>query len=104
MPGVDAAREAKKLLEDLAQLWGEANLNGKRRLLLTMLDAVYVDTKETRSIVSIKPRARFRPIFALATTPTGSGVVLTPGPVDPATDLVDGVIGAGFRPPIATEL
>ena len=43
---------------------------------MTMLDAVYVDTKETRSIVALKRKAPFRPIFQLATTRAGSGVTL----------------------------
>ena len=44
VPGVDAAKEAGGLLEDLPELWEEADLGERRRLLLTMLDAVYVDT------------------------------------------------------------
>ena len=44
VPGVDAAQEAGKLLENLPSLWAEANLNERRKLLLAMLEAVYVDT------------------------------------------------------------
>ena len=76
VPGVDAAKEAGKLLEDLPPLWEEANLAERRKLLLTMLDAVYVDTVEEKSIVAIRPKPAFRPLFEVATTREGSDVVL----------------------------
>ena len=57
VPGVDAAREAGKLL-------------------LAMLDAVYVDTVEEKAIVAIQPKPAFRPLFEVATTREGSGVAL----------------------------
>ena len=41
-----------------------------------MLDAVYVDIKETKSIVAIKPKPPFRPIFQVAVTREGSGIQL----------------------------
>ena len=40
-----------------------------------MLDAVYVDSKENM-IVAIKPKARFKPVFEVATTREGSEVAL----------------------------
>ena len=43
---------------------------------MTMLDAVYVDTVEEKSIVAIRPKPAFRPLFQIATTREGSGVVL----------------------------
>ena len=58
VPGVDAAREAGKLLENLPQLWAQADLGERRKLLGTMLDAVYVDTVEEKSIVAIRPSGR----------------------------------------------
>jgi hypothetical protein len=61
-----------------------------------MLEAVYVDTKETRSIVAIKPRAAFRPILSLATTRMGSGGVLTPGLDDPAAGAGRSILEAAF--------
>ena len=48
----------------------------RRRILMTMLDAVYVDTVEERRIVAIRPRPAFRPLFEIATTREGSGIVL----------------------------
>jgi len=39
MPGLSETESAERLLKDLPQLWMEANLNGKRRVLLALLDA-----------------------------------------------------------------
>lgn len=77
VPQANAAEEAGKLISDLPRLWAEANLEERRKLLLTMLDAVYVDAKEEKSIVAVKPKPAFRPIFEVATTKQGSGVMLT---------------------------
>ena len=46
---------------------------------MTMVDAVYVDTKEN-IIVAIKPKAPFKPVFEVATTRKGSEVVLVHDP------------------------
>ncbi len=70
VPGVDAAMEAGNLLENLPVLWQEADLTERRKLLMAMLDAVYVDTVEEKSVVGI------RPIFEVATTREGSGIAL----------------------------
>ena len=51
VPEVDATRAAGMLLEELQNLWEEADLGERRQLLLAMLDAVYVDTKEDRTFV-----------------------------------------------------
>ncbi|MBI2847517.1 MAG: hypothetical protein HYX82_06520 [Chloroflexi bacterium] len=45
------------------------------------LDAVYVDSKDTMSIVALKPRPPFRPILQVATTKEGSGVLLLNEPL-----------------------
>ena len=76
VPGADSAAEAGSLIAELPKLWAGANMEERRKLLLTMLDAVYVDTKESRSIVAIKPKVPFKPVFAVATTREGSDVVL----------------------------
>jgi len=70
VPGVDAAMEAGNLLENLPVLWQEADLTERRKLLMAMLDAVYVDTVEEKSVAAI------RPIFEVATTREGSGIAL----------------------------
>jgi len=74
VPQANAAEEAGKLILDLPMLWGRANQEEKRKLLLAMLDAVYVDAKKTKSIIAIKPKPPFRPIFRVAATHTGSKI------------------------------
>ena len=76
VPSVDVAMEAGKLLEAVPALWEEADLSERRRILMTMLDAVYVDTIEEKAIVAIRPKPAFMPLFEVATTREGSGVVL----------------------------
>ena len=44
-------------------MWEEADLTERRKLLMPMLDAVYVDTVEEKSVVAIRPKPAFRPIF-----------------------------------------
>jgi len=80
VPQANAAEEAGKLLMDLPRLWAGATPEERRKLLLSMLDAVYVDAKEEKRIVGIKPKPPFRPIFQVATTKEGSGVVLMKEP------------------------
>ena len=41
-----------------------------------MLDAVYVDAKDEKRIVAIKPKPPFWPVFQVATTKEESGVLL----------------------------
>ena len=38
------------------------NLTERRKLLVTMLDAVYVELKDEKRIVAIKPEPAFRPL------------------------------------------
>ena len=63
-----------KLIVNLRELWSEANLEDQRRLLLTILDAIYVDAKKTKSIVAIRPKPPFKPIFQVAVTKEGSNI------------------------------
>ena len=56
--------EAGKLLENLPDLGEEADLTENRKLLMAMLNAVYVDTVEVKSVVAIRPKPAFRPIPA----------------------------------------
>ena len=73
---MDAAREAGKLLEDLPGLWEQANMGERRQILLTMLDAVYVDARNEKAIIAIRPKPAFKALFEIATTRKGSGIVL----------------------------
>jgi len=43
-----------------------ANLGEQRKLLVSVLDAVYIDTK-SNLIVAVKPKPPFRPVFQVAT-------------------------------------
>jgi hypothetical protein len=52
----------------------KANLEEKRKLLLTMLDAVYVNAKKCKSIVAIRPKPPFKPIFQVAASHEGSDI------------------------------
>jgi site-specific DNA recombinase len=74
VPAANAAEEAGKLILDLSKLWAEANTEERRRLLLSVLDAVYFDTKATKSIVAVRPKPPFKPIFQVAASKEGSGI------------------------------
>ena len=76
VPEADVAAEAGKLVEQLPVLWEKADLAERHRILLTMLEAVYIDTVDEKSIVAIKPKALFKPIFQVAMMKEGSGIVL----------------------------
>jgi len=80
VPGIDAATEAGKLLENLPAMWDDADGAERRKLLLTMLDAGYVDTVEEKAIVAIRTKPAFQPLFEIATTRDGSDVVLINDP------------------------
>ena len=41
-----------------------------------MLDGVYVDSKEERRIVALKPKPAFKALFQIATTKEGSCIIL----------------------------
>ena len=56
LPEVDATAEAGRLIQRLRELWSGANEEERLKLSLTMMYAVYVDTKETRSIVAVRPK------------------------------------------------
>ena len=79
IPGAEAAQQAGRLLESLPDLWEKAELPERRRILMTMLDAVYVECREEKQIVAIKPKPAFRPLFEVVTTREGSGIVLISG-------------------------
>jgi hypothetical protein len=44
-----------------------------------MLDAVYIDTKKTKSIIALRPKAPFRPIFEVATRKQNSVIQIRKG-------------------------
>ena len=74
VPAANAAEEAGNLINNLKNLWAEASMEEQRKLLLTMLDAVYIDARQTKSIVAIRPKPPFKPIFQVAVTKEGSDI------------------------------
>jgi site-specific DNA recombinase len=97
-PEADAAGEAGLLIERLPELWSGANEEERRKLLLTMLEAVYVDIKDERRIVAIRPKVPFKPVFQVATTREGTGVVLVHEP-----EAEPELVAAGQPPPDGHE-
>ena len=65
IPEVDAAKEAGRLLADMPRLWAGATLQERHQLLATVLDAVYIDTKGSKSIVSVKPKPAFQAVLGV---------------------------------------
>jgi len=65
--------EDGRLLQDFPRLWSLANLEEQRKLLVSMLDAVYIDTKNNL-IVAVKPKPPFRPVFQVAASRDGSEI------------------------------
>ena len=74
VPEVDAAAEAGDLLKRLPDLWEGASLEERHELAVRILDDVYVDLKDSRSIVGIKPKPPFPDIFRITTAREGSGI------------------------------
>ena len=62
-PEADAVAEAGRLVQRLPELWRAADLSERRRLLLTLLDAVYIDARAAGTIVTIKPKAAFEAVL-----------------------------------------
>lgn len=86
-----------RLLENLPCLWKKASDAERRKLLLTMLDAVCVETKEERRVVAIKPKSAFRPLLEIATTREGSGVVLAQQAPAPDNDQTQELLCSWWR-------
>ncbi|MCH8911913.1 MAG: hypothetical protein IH867_14400 [Chloroflexi bacterium] len=63
IPEVDAANEAGRLLRDLPRLWAGAALQERHQLLSTILDAVYIDMKNKKSIVWVKAKPAFQAVL-----------------------------------------
>ncbi|MFC1907471.1 recombinase zinc beta ribbon domain-containing protein [Chloroflexota bacterium] len=98
VPQANAAEEAGKLILNLKKLWAEANQEERRKLLLSMLDAVYVDAKQTKSIIAIKPKPPFKPVFQVAASREGSDIRIINEPINGSSVfLVE--TGEGRTPP-----
>jgi len=57
-------------VEDLPALWRAATLDERRAILLTALDAVYIDM-DTGRLVAVQPKADFLPLLAAASPTWG---------------------------------
>jgi hypothetical protein len=62
----------------------QTTVQERRDLVASLLDAVYVDIKESRSVVGIRPRPAFKSLFEAVTTAKGSGVELIKNTQPPA--------------------
>jgi len=80
IPQANAAEEAGRLILDLPKLWAGANQEERRILLLSMLDAVYVDAKRTKSIIAVKPKPPFKPVFQVAASREESDISIIKEP------------------------
>jgi site-specific DNA recombinase len=67
---------------DLPRLLANANTEKRRKLLLTMLDAVYVDAMKTKSIVAIRPKPPFKPVFQVTASREGSDIRILNEPLE----------------------
>ena len=65
IPEVDAAKEAGGLLAEMPRLWAGATLQERHQLLTTTLDAVYIDMKDKKSIVSVKVKPVFQAVLGV---------------------------------------
>jgi len=74
VPEANAAEEPGQLLLSLKKLWADATLGERRKLLTSMLDAVYFEAKKTKSIVAIRPKPPFIPVFRVAASKEGSDI------------------------------
>ncbi len=54
IPEVNAAQEAGELIYNLPNLWKQADTLQRRKIVQSMLDAVYIETKKYKTIVAIK--------------------------------------------------
>jgi len=81
VPEVEAAEEAGKLLQDLPRLWSLANVTERRAILVSMLDAIYIDTRHNL-MVAIKPKPPFKPVFQVAASREGSDIHILNEPLN----------------------
>jgi site-specific DNA recombinase len=82
IPEINSAEEAGRLIINLPQLWTSSNASEKRKVILSVLDAVYVDAKKYKSIVAIKPKPPFIPIFQVAVSKKESDIRIINEPLE----------------------
>jgi len=69
-------------VQRLPKLWSGATLPERHRLLVSTLEAFYVDHNDAKAFVAIQPKPAFRAVFQVATTRESSSVILTKEPPD----------------------
>ena len=84
-----------KLILNLKSLWAEANMEERREMLLSMLDAVYFDSKTSKALVAVRPRTPFKPVFQVAVAREGSRIRIVN---EPLSGLVCVCGGGGGEP------
>jgi site-specific DNA recombinase len=62
--------------------WEKANTEERRKLLLTMFGAVYVDAMKIKSIVATKQKPPFKPVFQVAAFREGSDIRILNEPLN----------------------
>ena len=74
--------DVSKLLQDLPSLWSDATMDERRRLLRTLVEAVYVDIR-ARRVVGIAPVAALRTLLesAIERIPGCPGILVDPDEV-----------------------
>ncbi|MFC1873608.1 hypothetical protein ACFLW3_02220 [Chloroflexota bacterium] len=82
IPEANAAEEAGNLIMNLPRLWVNANQEERRKILLTMLNAVYVDAKKRKTIIAIRPKPPFKPVFQVAASREGSDIRILNEPLN----------------------
>ncbi len=92
VPEMDATIKAGELIENLGNIWHEATLEEKHDLLTIMLDAVYVDLLNNRSIVGILPKPAFYRLFESLKQKPGSKVIIF-NPKENAPEVPERVVG-----------
>jgi hypothetical protein len=69
-----------------------------------ILDAVYVDAKKTKSIIAIKPKPPFKPVFQVAASREGSDISILNEPIEGSSLFLvkTGASTAPYSPAIQT--
>jgi len=75
IPEADATLNAGKFLDNLGTVWQEASLEERHRILVNMLEAVYVDLV-CKSIVGLVPKPPFYRLFESLETNRESKVLI----------------------------
>ena len=94
VPEMDAAIKAGELIENLDKIWQGSTPEEKHKLLTIMLDAVYVDLLNTRTIVGLLPKPAFFQLFESIKQKPGSKVtIFNPNEKENALDSPERVVG-----------